>query len=247
MNVRRGVFTIIALGRERVQNRCVERLRLLGAAAGALFAVVIVAASAIAPGPSSAADVKVIDYYTEHGNVAIWQAVLGGFGLVCFIWFAAVFSDWSPAGPAVLVSAAAITVLYSVTLGSWETLGENFKDVDIVDVSSETYRDAHFLYDVGIGAAHMALFMDAAFVGATTAALFTTAVPLRRLGALGIVLTAVFLINAPLQIFGTADWIDAVGTIVFVGLLAWVFVLSIVLVLSLRRHPATAPVEAAAN
>ena len=81
----------------------------------------------------------------------------------------------------------------------------------------------------------MALFMDAVFVGATTATLFTTAVPRRRLGAVGIVLTAVFLVNAPLQIFGTAGWTDAVGAIVFLGLLAWVFLLSIVLVLSLRR------------
>jgi hypothetical protein len=53
-------------------------------------------------------------------------------------------------------------------------------------------------------------------------------------------LTAVFLANAPLQIFGTADWTDAVGTVVFVGLLAWVFLLSIVLVVSLRRDMAAA-------
>jgi hypothetical protein len=219
---------------------CMERLRLFGAAAGAVFAVVIVAAFAIAPGPSSAADVNVVEYYTQHGNAAIWQAALAGFGLVCFVWFAAVFSGWSPAGPAVLVSAAVIAALYCVTLGSWESLGENFKAVDVAEVSSETYRDAHFLYDVGVGAAHMALFMQAAFVGATTAAMFTTAVPRRRLGAVGAALTLVFLINAPLQLFGTADWTDAVGAIVFLGLLAWIFLLSIVLVGSLRRDAAAA-------
>ena len=60
-----------------------------------------------------------------------------------------------------------MVALYSVTLGSWETLGENFKGVETIDVGTETYRDAHFLYDVGVGAAHMASFMDAAFVGAT--------------------------------------------------------------------------------
>jgi len=223
-----------------------ERLRLLGAAAGAVFAVLVVAAFAIAPGPSTAADVKVVDYYTEHGDAAIWQAVLAGFGLVRFAWFVAAFSGWSPAGPAVLVSGAATVALYSVALGAWESLGENFKDVDIVDVSSDTYRDAHFLYDVGVGAAHMALFMNAAFVGATTAALFTAAVPRRRLGVVGLCLTAVFLVNAPLQIFGTADWTDTVGALVFVVLLAWVFVLSVVLVRALRREAAGAsarPIE----
>lgn len=223
-----------------------ERIQLLGAAGGAVFAILTVVAFVIAPGPSSAADLKVIEYYTEHGNAAIWQAVLAGFGIVCFVWFAGVFSRWSPAGPAVLVSAAAMAALYSITLGSWETLGENFKDVDVIDVTSETYRDAHFLYDVGIGAAHMALFMDAAFVGATTAALFTTAVPRRRLGAVGVVLTAVLIVNAPLQIFGTADWTDAVGSVVFLGLLAWVFVLSAVLAVSLRREAVAASPAAVA-
>ena len=61
-----------------------------------MFAVLIVAAFVIAPGPSSAADVRVINYYTEHGNAALWQAVLAGFGLVCFVWFAAVLSGCSP-------------------------------------------------------------------------------------------------------------------------------------------------------
>ena len=216
-----------------------ERFRLLGAGAGGrVFAIAILVAFLVAPGPSSAADVDVIKYYTEHGNAAIWQGVLGGFGIVCFVWFAAVLSRWSPAGPAVLISAAAMAALYSITLGAWESLGENFKDVEVGEVTSETFRDAHFLYDVGVGAAHMALFMDAAFVGATTAVLFTTSVPRRRLGAVGAVLTAVFLINAPLQIFGTADWTDGVGAIVFLALLAWVFLLSVVLVRSLQREAA---------
>ena len=42
--------------------------------------------------------------------------------------------------------------------------------------------DAHVLYDVGVGAAHMAGFADAAFVGATAAALLTSATPWRWLG-----------------------------------------------------------------
>jgi hypothetical protein len=107
-------------------------------------------------------------------------------------------------------------------------------------VSSETFRDAHFLYDVGVGSAHMALFMDAAFVGATTAVLLTASIPRRRLGAIGAVLTAILLVNAPLQIFGTADWTDAVGAIVFLGLLAWVFLLSVVFARSLQRETAAA-------
>jgi hypothetical protein len=206
-----------------------ERSRLLGASAGAIFTIFTIASFVIAPGPSSAADVKVIDYYTSHGNAAVWQAVLAGFALVCLLWFAAVISRRSPAGSAVLVSAGVMAALYSVALGAWESLGENFKDVNIVDVTAESYRDAHFLYDVGVGAAHMALFADAAFVGATTAVLLTLPLRHRWLARVGVCLTVVQLVNAPLQILGTEDWTDVVGLIAFLGLLGWVLVLSIAL------------------
>jgi hypothetical protein len=216
------------------------RMRLVGAVAGAGFAVLALIAFALTPGPASASGVDVIEYYTEHGDVAIWQAVLAGFALVCFLWFAATFASAMSSATAVLVTAGVVAAVYLVTLGAWEALAETYKDVDIVDVPSEQYSDAHVLYDVGIGAAHMAGFADAAFVGATTAALLTTAGPSRRLGLIGVGLTAVFLVNAPFQIFAHSDWSGVVGTIVFVSLLAWVFALSVVLVLSLRREAAPA-------
>ncbi len=221
------------------------RIRLFGAAGGAVFAVLTLVAFLIAPGPSSANGVTVVEYYTEHGNAAIWQAVLAGFGIVCFMWFAATFADAMSSTKAVLIGAGAMAAVYLVVLGSWESLGENYKGVDIVDVQSEDYGDAHALYDVGVGAAHMAGFANAAFVGATAAALLASASPWRRLGGIGVGLTVVWLINAPLQIFATSDWSDGVGTIVFLSLLAWVFALSSVLVISLRRAAvATQPTQA---
>ena len=54
-------------------------------------------------------------------------------------------------------------------------------------------------------------------------------------------LTLVLLINAPLQLFGTASWTDSVGVVIFLALLAWVMLLSIVLVVSLRREADTTP------
>jgi hypothetical protein len=101
------------------------------------------------------------------------------------------------------------------------------------------------LYDVGVGAAHMASFADAAFVGVTTVALLTSVAPRRRLGGIGVALTVAWLINAPLQIFATSDWSVIVGTIVFLALLAWVFALSVVLVISLRRTAVAAPADVA--
>jgi hypothetical protein len=178
--------------------------------------------------------VTVVEYYTAHGDAAIWQAVLAGFGIVCFLWFAGTFAAAMSPANMVLVSAGAMAAVYLVTLGAWESLAETYKDVDIVDVPSEGYGDAHVLYDVGVGAAHMASFADAAFVGATAVALLTSVAPRRRLGWIGVGLAVVWLINAPLQIFSASDWSDAVGVVVFLCLLAWVFVLSVILVMSLR-------------
>jgi hypothetical protein len=210
------------------------RIRLLGAAGGAVFAILTLIAFFIASGPSSANGVTVVEYYTAHGDAAIWQAVLAGFGIVCFLWFAGTFAAAMSPANMVLVSAGAMAAVYLVTLGAWESLAETYKDVDIVDVPSEGYGDAHVLYDVGVGAAHMASFADAAFVGATAVALLTSVAPRRRLGWIGVGLAVVWLINAPLQIFSASDWSDAVGVVVFLCLLAWVFALSVILVMSLR-------------
>jgi hypothetical protein len=229
------------------------RLRLLPAAGGAVFAVVTLTAFLISPGPSSAAGVSVVAYYTAHGDAAIWQAVLVGFGVFCFVWFAGAFAEAMPAGNAVLISAGAMAAVYLVTLGAWEALGETYNGIDLINVQNDSYGAAHALFDVGVGASHMASFADAAFVGATTVGLLTGVRPWRRLGAIGIVLTVAWLINAPLQILvpgelaggGSPDWSVTVGTILFLALLAWVFALSVILVITLRRTPAATPAKVA--
>ena len=164
-----------------------------------MFAVVTLIAFLISPGPSSANGVTVVSYYSEHGDAAIWQAVLVGFGVFCFVWFAGAFAETMPSANAVLVSAGAMAAVYLVTLGAWESLGETYNGVNLSDVQSDSYGAAHALFDVGVGAAHMASFVDAAFVGATTVGLLTSVRPWRRVGAIGIVLTVAWLINAPLQ------------------------------------------------
>jgi hypothetical protein len=75
------------------------RTRLLGGAGGAVFAILTLIAFLIAPGPSSADGVTVVEYYTAHGDAAIWQAVLAGFGIVCFLWFAEHDAELDVDGP----------------------------------------------------------------------------------------------------------------------------------------------------
>lgn len=126
-----------------------DRLRLVGAAGGAVFAILVVIAFAIASGPSSANGATVAEYYSAHGTATLWQASLIGFALVCFIWFAGVFSAGTLLGPVVLVSASVTAVLYLVAIGAWESLGEIYGRANGSDLNE---GDAHALYDVGVGA-----------------------------------------------------------------------------------------------
>jgi hypothetical protein len=216
----------------------VERLRLFGAAGGGVFSILVVIALAISPGPSSADGATVAAYYSEHRTVTLWQASLVGFALVFFIWFVGVFSAGTSWGPVVLVSASVTAALYLVAFGAWESLGEIYGRANGSDLDE---GDAHVLYDVGVGATHLANFTVAAFVGGTAFAVLARRRPGRLLAVLGITLSAVQLVNAPFQIAATSHWSDVVGFVVFIAFLAWVFVLSAALVLLLRRGGVAAP------
>jgi len=212
-----------------------ERLRLLGAAAGIAFAVIAVIAFAIAPGPSSGYGPTVVEYYTAHGTAALWQAVLIGVAVVLFLWFVVTFAEQLSAGPLSIVFASVTAGLLMVTVGATETLGEVYRHVSFVDVSSESYAAAHAVYDVGDGADHLALFTVAAYVAATAVALLTSTPPRRRLGWVGIALAGVQLLNAPYQIFAMSHRSVVVSGVVLIAFIAWVFVLSILLLVAMRR------------
>jgi hypothetical protein len=216
----------------------VERLRLFGAAGGGVFSILVVIALALAPGPSSADGATVGKYYSAHGTETLWQASLIGFALIFFIWFVGVFATGTSSGRVVLVSASVTAALYLVAFGAWESLGEIYSRANGSDLDD---GDAHVLYDVGVGATHLANFTVAAFVGGTAFAVLARRQPGRLLGVLGIALCAVLLVNAPFQIAETSHWSDVVGFAVFIAFLLWVFVLSVSLVLLLRRGGGAAP------
>ena len=77
----------------------------------------------------------------------------------------------------VVVGAAVTAALYLTAVGCWEILAEIFGGVDIVNVPSDGYSNAHVLYVAGNGASHMGNFGAAAFVGATAAAMLASAPP----------------------------------------------------------------------
>lgn len=212
---------------------------MFGAAGGVWFAILALIGIAIAPGPSSAKGSAVVEYYAAHKTAALWQAVLIGFSFVFFLWFAETLSARLSSGPGPVAAAAVTAALYLVAIGAWESLGETYGGTPVDEVSVESYGDAHILYDVGIGAIHLANFAAAAFVGAAAAALLIAPGVGHLIGRLGIGLAAVLLVNAPLQILAGSEWSDVVGFLAFVAFLGWVSAASAALVVSMRpgRHP----------
>ena len=220
-------------------TRTHDRLQLLGALGGALFAVLTLVAYLLNTGPSSGRGVTVVEYYTEHGTATLWGAALLGIGMVCFIWFAETFAA-SMSSAIGVVGAAVTAALYLLAVGCWEILGEIFGGVDIVDVPSEGYSDAHVIYDIGVGAAHMGNFGAAAFVAATAAAMLSSP-PWRALGMLGVAVAAFRLASALIELASSSDWSDVVSIIGFLGFLGWVFAASIALAVSNQRGTLLVP------
>ena len=215
-----------------------QRLRPLGAAAGAVFAIVALIAFLIAPGPSSGSGTAIVDYYSAHSSAALWQATLVGFSAALFIWFAETFAAQISSGLVAVVGAATTAALYLVAIGCWEELGETYGGADPASLSSESYGDAHALYSAGAGAAHLAGFTAAAFVGATAAAIIRSPTRARWLGWAGAGLTVAQLIAAEIVLASQSHWSDLVGRVVLIAFLTWVFTISAWLVLAMRRGEA---------
>lgn len=216
-------------------THALERLRLAGAASGAAFAVLAFAAFLLAPGPSSSDGVAVVEYYAAHATATFWAATLVGLAAVCLLWFAETFARLMSSAPLGVAGAAATAALYLVAVGCWEILGEIYGDVDIVDVPSAGYSNAHTLQVVGVGAAHMGNFAAAAFVGTTAASMLASAPRWRSLGLAGVVFTAVRVISALIELASKSHWSDIVSIAGFLAFLGWVSIASAALVANMRR------------
>jgi hypothetical protein len=222
-----------------------ERLQLVGGLGGAIFAVLTFVAYLVHAGPSSDEGVTVAEYYSTHGTATLWAAALVGVAAIGFIWFAETFAGRTSLGPVGVVGASVTAALYLVAVGCWEILAEIFGGVDIVDVPSEGYSNAHVLYVVGNGASHMGNFGAAAFVGATAAGMLASAGRWRPLGWLGVGVAAFRVISALIELASNSRWSDVVSIAGFLAFLGWVFAASVVLLLAMRQS-ATSPASAQA-
>ena len=231
-------------------TRPLDRLQLAGALSGAAFAALALAAFLLAPGPSSSDGVAVVDYYATHASGTVWAAALFGLAAICLLWFAETFARLTSSAPLGVAGAAATAALYLVAVGCWEILGEIYGDVNIVDVPSAGYGNAHTLQVVGVGAAHMGNFAAAAFVGATTTAMLAAAAPWRWVGLAGIAFTTARVMSALIELASKSHWSDIVATAGFLSFVAWVLIASVALCANIRRasvHAPTATVATAAR
>jgi hypothetical protein len=218
-----------------------QRLRSLGAASGAVFALVALIAFLIAPGPSSGSGTAVVAYYSAHASAALWQATLVGLSVALFIWFAGTFAEQMSSGSVAVVGAAITAALYLIAVGCWEELGETYGGADPISLSSESYGDAHVLYGAGAAAAHLAGFTAAAFVGATAAAIITTPTRSHWLGWVGGGFAVAQLIAAEIVLASQSHWSDLIGNVALIAFLTWVFAISAWLALAMRRGEQGSP------
>ncbi len=214
-----------------------QRLDVVTAAGGAVFAILVVAAFAIDGRPASSAGVDVIAYYSTHAGRALSADILIGIGAAFLILFAETFARRT-ASVAGAVGAAAAVAPYLVAIGCWETLAESYRGVDLVGVPRAAYDNAHVVYSIGVGAEHMGHFAAAAFVAATAVALLTT--PARRVAWLGIAVAVFRLGTAGLELATNSGWSDVVVALGFFSFLAWTLAASATLaVMSRRRYVRT--------
>jgi hypothetical protein len=225
---------------DRVPNGCLQRLRLFGAAGGALAAVVALASFLIAPGPSSARGATVVAYYSAHSTAVFWQATLAGIAFILFIWFAETFAS-AISGSLGLIGAAVTATLYLVAIGCWEVLGEIYGASGGTDLDE---GDAHAVYAAGIGAAHLAHFTTVAYVASIAVAILAAPAPQRLLGWIGAGFALVCLVSAVIVLESQSHWSDVVGAIVFLAFLLWVFATSVWLALTMRRDASHPPAQA---
>jgi hypothetical protein len=227
------------------RTQTLERLRLLGASGGAIFAALTLVAYLIHSGPSSGDGVTVVEYYSTHDATTLGAAALVGIAVACFILFAETFADHLPSRALGVAGAAATAALYLAAVGCWEILGEIYGGVDLANVPSEGYSNAHVIQVIGNGAAHMGNFAAAAYVGATATAILVVAVSWRPLAWLGIAIATFRLISAVIELASNSHWSDVVSIAGFLAFLAWVFSASVWLVVATHRGYKTAPRAAA--
>jgi hypothetical protein len=220
------------------------RLQLAGAAGGAVFALLALAAFVLNPGPSSGDGATVVEHYSAYGTRTLWATALVGIAAIGFLWFAETLASATGVGPVGVAGAAAMAALYLVAIGVWSILAEIYGGVDPATVTSEGLSDAHVLDLVGVGAAHMGNFAAAAFAGAATGALFASNVLPRWFAWAGVAVVVFRLVSALVEVASTTGWSDAVAVAGFLVFLAWVFVASVLLTAALARRPAPLPAAA---
>lgn len=206
-----------------------------------MFALLVVLAYTINLGPSSGDGVSVVAYYSTHAPQAQWEAILVGIAAIFFVWFAAVFADQTSSGPLAPMAGAVTAALYLVAIGCWEVLGELYGGVRVADMATDRRGDARVLYDVGVGAVHMANLAATAFIWGISLGMLQSPAPWRRVGWIGVAFVGPWLITALIVLISQSRWSDELGTIVFLVFLGWVFLASVTLVLLVRRGLSIAP------
>ena len=214
---------------------------------GAAFSVLALVAFLLARGPADTDIRSVLGYFVEHDAAVKWQSVLFGFAAMFFLWFTgsvahSVRSDDGSGGRgSIALAAGAVTVaLYTVGIAGWLALANQYGSAPgAAGADGPSLGDTAVFWNVSNAAFALSNFPAAAFVAAVALGAYESRLASARISWAGFPLAAFLVFQGALQIVSDAEVLDLLGVVAFVSFLAWVFALSVVLLLG--DAPSRAP------
>jgi len=201
----------------------VQRLVPLSGVAAVLALVASLAVAGSTPA-ADASTAKVVSFYTEHDAAQVASAILLGFGALFLLVFVALLAGRFGGGLGALCLGGGVLIASGFALFACLALalGQLADDLDPAALQALNVLNQALFYPVTIGAS--AVLLAGGIVSLTTGLL-----P-RWLGRPALVLAVVAAI--PSHVLGGA--LDHIGFFGFLGLLAWMLVVSV----ALARRPA---------
>ena len=203
-----------------------------GLAGGVLFVVLIVVGTligGITPKPTDSA-AKIAHYFTQHQTALKFGAYLSGAAAVPFLWFAGTL--WSrlrkAEGGAGRVSMIALAGgVATVALGLIGYAITAFITQYAGDLGPSGAKGFYLLAESFFG---ISAFAIAVFVAATSVVILRSGMLAKQLGWAGGALVMAWLV-AGAGVADNSTWLNTVGLVVFLVWLAWILVLSGLLVM----------------
>lgn len=204
-------------------------------ASGMVFAVLALIGFLLA-GRTSAnkSNAEILGFFADHRTQIEVQGLLFGVAALALLWFAGRLagllrgSAGEPTSriPTIVVAGAAASVaIFLVGVAAFTALAQQ----------SGAAGTSRSLFDLGDLAFGLSAFTAAAFIEGAAVGILRTALLPRAVGLLGALLVSLLLVDGIVRMLSTSTGAAVLGSVTFLLFLAWIFVVSALLLLQERR------------